>query len=103
MVKGRVVFGLTTYFTDSLQVDYQGFPAAEGANAAQRGVSINASLKFDLAASLTTIDGLLQKYCTTVIDEPQLKRTRFLAADDTVYQGNIKALQTQLEKLYAAE
>jgi 5-methylthioadenosine/S-adenosylhomocysteine deaminase len=102
MVNGRVVFGLTTYFTDSLQVDYQGFPLAEGPAVAQRGVSINSTLKFDLAASLTTIDGLMQKYCTTVIDEPQLKRTRFLSADDVVYQGNIKALKLQLEKLYPA-
>jgi len=59
-------------------------------------------LKFDLAASLTTIDGLMQKYCTTVIDEPQLKRTRFLVADDAVYQANIKTLKIQLEKLYGA-
>jgi 5-methylthioadenosine/S-adenosylhomocysteine deaminase len=100
MVNGRVVFGLTSYFKDVLQVDYQGFPATEGANAAQRGVSINSSVSFDLVASLNTIDTLMQKYCTTVIDEPQLKRTRFLAADDPVYQGNIKALRTQLDRLY---
>ena len=102
MVNGRIVFGLTSYFTDGLKVDYQGFPASEGANVAQRGVSINAALQFDLVTSLGTIDGLMQKYCTTVIDEPQLKRTRFLAADDTTYQGNIKALKIQLEKLYSA-
>jgi hypothetical protein len=101
MVNGRIVFGLTTYFTDGLKVDYQGFPATEGANAAQRGVSINSALQFDLVSSLNTIDGLMLKYCTTVIDEPQLKRTRFLAADDTVYQGNISALKIQLEKLYS--
>lgn len=103
MVNGRIVFGLTSYFKDVLQVDYQGFPATEGANAAARGVSINSALNFDLTASLTTIDSLMQKYCTTVIDQPQLKRTRFLAADDAVYQANIDALKTQLNKLYVAQ
>ena len=103
MVNGRVVFGLTGYFKDVLQVDYQGFPATEGANVAARGVSINSALNFDLAASLATIDGLMEKYCTTVIDQPQLKRTRFLAADDAVYSSNINALKTQLSKLYPAQ
>jgi 5-methylthioadenosine/S-adenosylhomocysteine deaminase len=102
MVNGRIVFGLTSYFTDVLQVDYQGFPATEGTNVAQRGVSINSTLNFNLASSLTTIDGLMLKYCTTVIDEPQLKRTRFLASDDTIYQSNIDALKTQLNKLYVS-
>jgi 5-methylthioadenosine/S-adenosylhomocysteine deaminase len=100
MVNGRIVFGLTSYFKDQLQVDFQPFPAAEGNNAAQRGVSINSVLQFNLASSLNSIDTLLQRYCTTVIDQPQLKRTKFLASDDTVYAGNINALKQQLTKLY---
>ena len=101
MVNGRLVFGLTQYFTDALQVDFMAFPATEGANIAQRGVSINTALQFDLAGALNTIDTLMQKYCTTVINKPELRRTRFLASDDTLYQSNIDALKTQLEKLYS--
>ncbi len=100
MVNGRIVFGLTTYFTDKLKVDFQGFAAWEGQNAAQRGVSINSNLQFDLAGSLSMIDTLLQRYCSTVINKPQQKRTKFLASDDTVYQANINALKAQLTKLY---
>ena len=101
MVNGRIVFGLTTYFTDKLKVDFQGFGKTEGTNAAKRGVSINSGLQFDLAGSLTMIDTLLHRYCSTVINKPHLQRTRFLASDDTVYQGNIQALKTRLTKLYA--
>jgi 5-methylthioadenosine/S-adenosylhomocysteine deaminase len=100
MVNGRVVFGLTAYFKDQLQVDFQPFPASEGSNVAQRGVSINSALPFNLTGSLNSIDTLLQRYCTTVIDQPQLKRTKFLASDDTVYTGNINALKQQVTKLY---
>lgn len=100
MVNGRIVFGLTSYFKDQLQVDFQPFPAAEGNNVAQRGVSINSALPFNLPGSLNSIDTLLQRYCTTVIDQPQMKRTKFLASDDTVYTGNIDALKQQLTKLY---
>ena len=100
MVNGRIVFGLTTYFQDQLKVDFQSFPATEGANAAARGVSINSALSFNLVDSLQTIDTLFGRYCTTVIDKPGLKRTRFLASDDTVYQENIQTLKDQLGKLY---
>ena len=100
MVNGRIVFGLTTYFSDALQVDFQGFPASEGANIAQRGVSINSAITFDLPSALTEIDTLLQKYCTTVINKPDMKRTKFLASDDPVYRANIAALTKQLTTLY---
>ena len=100
MVNGRIVFGLTTYFQDQLKVDFQSFPATEGANVAARGVSINSALSFNLVDSLQTIDTLFDRYCTTVIDKPGLKRTRFLASDDTVYQENIQTLKDQLDKLY---
>jgi 5-methylthioadenosine/S-adenosylhomocysteine deaminase len=101
MVNGRIVFGLTGYFSDRLNVDFQGFGGSEGNHAAQRGVSINSHLSFDLTAALSMIDTLLQRYCATVINKPQMKRTRFLAADDAVYQSNIDALKTQLTGLYS--
>jgi|GEM_PF-5737678 hypothetical protein len=34
--------------------------------------------------------------CSTVIDKPHLKRTRFLSSDDTLYQYNIDTLKPQL-------
>ncbi|GGA85837.1 amidohydrolase family protein [Puia dinghuensis] len=101
MVNGRIVFGLVSYFKDQLQVDFQGFASTEGNDAALRGVSINSGLQFNLAGSLTIIDTLLQRYCSTVINKPHLKRTRFLASDDTVYQHNINALKATLNKLYS--
>jgi 5-methylthioadenosine/S-adenosylhomocysteine deaminase len=93
MVNGRIVFGLIRYFGAPLNVDYQGFPAAEGAAVALRGVSINSSLNFDLAGSLNIIDTLMNKYATNTLHEPDLKRTKFMAADDTVYEANIDALR----------
>lgn len=100
MVNGRIVFGLTAYFTDALQVDFMSFPASEGVHVAQRGVSINTALQFDLPGSLNTIDTLMQRYCSTVINKPDLRRTRFLASDDGLYRDNIDTLKTQLNTLY---
>ena len=100
MVNGRIVFGLTSYFDDQLKVDYQGFSPAEGSHIARRGVSINSNLHFDLAGSLKIIDTLMQQYGETVIDKPHLKRTRFLASDDTLYQQNISTLKGQLAEIY---
>ena len=100
MVNGRIVFGLTSYFDNQLKVDYQGFSPEEGSHIARRGVSINSNLHFDLAGSLKIIDTLMQQYCSTVIDKPHLKRTRFLASDDTLYQHNISALKGQLAEIY---
>lgn len=100
MVNGRIVFGLTSYFDDQLKVDYQGFSPQEGSHIARRGVSINSNLHFDLAGSLKIIDTLMQQYGETVIDKPHLKRTRFLASDDTLYQQNISTLKGQLAEIY---
>jgi hypothetical protein len=99
MVNGRIVFGLTAYF-NQLAVDFQSFPATEGAAIAQRGVSINADIAFNLVDSLDIIDTLMQQYCSTVIHQPQMKRTRLMASDDTIYQNNINTLQQQLTGLY---
>jgi 5-methylthioadenosine/S-adenosylhomocysteine deaminase len=100
MVNGRIVFGLTSYFDHQLKVDYQGFSPKEGSHIARRGVSINSNLHFDLAGSLNIIDTLMHQYCSTVIDKPHLKRTRFLASDDTLYQHNITTLKWQLAEIY---
>jgi Amidohydrolase family len=100
MVNGRIVFGLTSYFDDQLKVDYQGFSPQEGSHIARRGVSINSNLHFDLAGSLNIIDTWMHRYCSTVIDKPHLKRTRFLASDDTLYQHNIRTLKEQLAEIY---
>ncbi|TDX00535.1 amidohydrolase family protein [Dinghuibacter silviterrae] len=99
MVNGRIVFGRTAYFQE-LGVDFQGFPASEGAGVAQRGVSINSSLSFDLVRSLEIIDTLFERYCTSVLQQPQMKRTRFLASDDAAYMGKMEALKKKLQSLY---
>jgi 5-methylthioadenosine/S-adenosylhomocysteine deaminase len=100
MVNGRIVFGLTRYFETGLKVDYQPFPVAEGDAVAKRGVSINSEIHFDLAGSLGTMDALLEHYGSTVLDEPGLRRTRFMAADDQVYRERIGALKDELTHLY---
>jgi hypothetical protein len=35
----------------------------------------------------------MNKYATNTLHEPYLKRTKFMAADDTVYEVNIDALR----------
>jgi hypothetical protein len=100
MVNGRIIFGLTSWFDKQLKVDYQGFSPEEGSHIARRGVSINSNLHFDLAGSLDIIDTLMHRYCSTVIDKPHLRRTRFLASDDTLYQHNIDMLKLQLAEIY---
>ena len=100
MVNGRIVFGLKSFFKENLQVDFQEFPPQEGAGVAERGVSINSALNFKLADSLGIIDTLMQRYCSIVIAKPGLQRTRFLSADDDVYNNNIGSLKGTLLKLY---
>jgi hypothetical protein len=67
---------------------------------AKRGVSINSELRFDLAGSLRTMDTLFEKYGSTVLKEPGLKRTRFMAVDDKLYRDRIGALKDELTHLY---
>jgi 5-methylthioadenosine/S-adenosylhomocysteine deaminase len=100
MVNGRIVFGLTRYFETGLKVDYQAFPPEEGEQVAKRGVSINSEIRFDLAGSLRIMDTLLERYGSTVLHEPGLRRTRFMAADDRVYRQRIGALRDELTHLY---
>jgi len=100
MVNGRIVFGLTCYFETGLKVDYQAFPAEEGEEVGKRGVSINSELAFDLRGSLQIMDTLLERYGVTVLREPGLRRTRFMAADDKVYRDRISALRDELTHLY---
>jgi hypothetical protein len=99
MVNGRIVFGLTRYFKDQLKVDFQGFSAQEGAEVSERGVSINSAIHFDLAGALTIMDTLLQRYGATVLQDPGLRRTKFMAADDLLYQKNIEGLRDQVAQL----
>jgi 5-methylthioadenosine/S-adenosylhomocysteine deaminase len=99
MVNGRIVFGLTRYFKDQLKVDYQGFSAQEGMEVSERGVSINSVLHFDLAGALHIMDTLLQRYGATVLQDPGLRRTKFMAADDVLYQKNIEGLRDQVAQL----
>ncbi|HET6253419.1 MAG TPA: amidohydrolase family protein [Puia sp.] len=100
MVNGRIVFGLTRYFENELKVDYQGFPPEEGEAVARRGVSINSEINFDLVRSLKIMDTLLERYGSTVLHEPALRRTRMMAADDEVYRRRIGALRDELMHLY---
>jgi 5-methylthioadenosine/S-adenosylhomocysteine deaminase len=100
MVNGRIVFGLVGYYETGLKVDYQAFPLQEGEAVAKRGVSINSELRFDLAGSLRTMDTLFEKYGSTVLKEPGLKRTRFMAVDDKLYRDRIGALKDELTHLY---
>jgi cytosine/adenosine deaminase-related metal-dependent hydrolase len=100
MVNGRIVFGLRQYFETGLKVDYQGFPPQEGQEVAKRGVSINSEIRFDLTGSLNIMDTLLERYGSTVLKEPGLRRTSFMAADDKVYRDRIGALKDELTHLY---
>jgi 5-methylthioadenosine/S-adenosylhomocysteine deaminase len=95
MVNGRIVFGLIDYFRE-LGVDFDSFPATEGSEVAQRGVSFNKAIQFDLVKSLNIMDTLMTKYLDS-IGKPHLQRTRFLASDDAVYINNIQHLKERIQ------
>jgi hypothetical protein len=46
------------------------------------------------------MDTLLERYGSTVLKEPGLRRTSFMAADDKVYRDRIGALKDELTHLY---
>lgn len=99
IVNGRIIYGDESLFVDTLAVDYQRIPATEGPAAAQKVVSINSALNFDLVKSLTQVDSLMNRFATETLQLPQLRRTRLLSSDDHFYQVRIKLVKTYLADL----
>jgi len=99
IVNGRVLYGDQDLFTNTLSVDYQRIPPEEGSAAAQKAVSINSSLNFDLSRSLKQVDALMYSYASEFLRSPNLRRTRLLSTDDHLYQTRINMVKTHLAEL----
>lgn len=99
IVNGRVIYGDQDLFTNTLTVDYERIPIGEGNAAAQKAVSINSSLHFDLTKSLNQVDALMHRYATDALRSPNLRRTRLLSADDHLYLTRIHMVKTHLAEL----
>ncbi|WP_080055119.1 amidohydrolase family protein [Spirosoma aerolatum] len=99
IVNGRVLYGDQDLFTNTLSVDYQRIPTEEGNAAAQKVVSINSSLNFDLSRSLKQVDALMYRYASAYLHSPNLHRTRLLSADDYLYQTRINMVKMHLAEL----
>ena len=99
IVNGRILYGDEDLFTNTLTVDYQRIPPSEGTSAAQKVVSINSALNFDVMKSLTQVDALILRYATDTLRLPQLRRTRLLSSDDHLYLARIDMVKRQLAEL----
>jgi len=99
IVNGRIVYGDKALFDKTLSVDYQRIPASEGQVAAEKVVSINSKLNFDLIKALSQVDLLMHRYTHDIVNQPWLQRTRMLSADDFVYQHYIKQLKANFAEL----
>lgn len=95
MVNGRIIFGLKSYF-EKLNVDFETFPESEGENIIQRDLSLNKNLDFNLRESLKLMDVLIERYCSTVMNDSSLNRTKFFSSDDKIYRDNIFYLKTKI-------
>lgn len=99
IVNGRIVYGDENLFVNTLDVDYQRIGAGEGKAAAQKVVSLNSALNFNLTTALLQVNSLMQQYAKETLNQPQFQRSRLLSADDTKYQMRIRELKVELANL----
>ncbi|MCS4300944.1 amidohydrolase family protein [Chryseobacterium sp. BIGb0232] len=94
MINGRIIYGDISVF-DHIKVDYQKFPDNEGQYSKNKGVSINSNLNFNLENSIKKMDSLIETYSRDTLKK-QLFRTKFLSADDQIYNHRISKLKQDL-------
>lgn len=100
VVNGRILYGCEEAFKNikldfdtAVDVDYQSFPPMEGYFAANKYISVNRSLNFNILESTEKLERILQNEgCPR-----KWSRSRYLASDDLEYLNRIELLKSEMD------